>query len=104
MTIAVTDDREHSRYLLREDGEEVGLLTYELRAGLLDLLHTEVDPDHGGRGLAGLLVRTVLDDARARGLGVLPHCPYVTRFIADHRDEYLDLVPEDERSRFGLGG
>ena len=104
MTTSVTDDQEHGRYLLSEDGEEVGLLTYRLGAGLMDLVHTEVDPGHGGRGLAGILVRTVLDDARARGLGVLPHCPYVAEYIGDHRDEYLDLVPEDRRSEFGLDG
>ena len=102
MTTAVTDDREHKRYLISEDGEQVGLMTYRLRSGLIELLHTEVDPDHGGRGLAGTLVRTVLDDARARGLEVVPLCPYVAEFIGEHRDAYLDLVPEGQRDQFGL--
>ena len=61
-----------------------------------------MDPDHRGRGLAGVLVRPVLDDARARGLAVLPHCPYVAAFIDGHREEYLDLVPVDRRAQFGL--
>jgi len=104
MTTEVRDDREHDRYLLSVDGEVVGTLTYQLRPGLIDVIHTEVDPDYGGRGLAGILARAVLDDARARGLAVLPHCPYVARFISGHRDEYLDLVPEADRHRFGLAG
>lgn len=102
MTTAVTDDRERKRYVITEDGEQVGFVTYRLQAGLIDLIHTEIDPDHAGRGLAGVLVRTVLDDARDRGLAVLPHCPYVAQFIGGHRDDYLDLVPADRRRQFGL--
>lgn len=102
MATAVTDNRERDRFEIREDGQEVGFLTYQLRPGLIDIIHTEIDPDHGGRGLAGVLVRAVLDDARKRGMGVIPRCPYVAEFIGGHRDKYLDLVPEDRRSGFGL--
>jgi len=102
MTTAVTDDRERKRYVITEDGAQVGLVTYRLQPGLIDLIHTEVDPDHSGRGLAGVLIGAVLDDARNRGLSVLPHCPYVAQFIGDHRDDYLDLVPADRRRQFGL--
>ena len=102
MTTEVTDDRARSRFEITEDGARVGFLTYRTAPGVLDLVHTEVDPDHGGRGLAGIMVRYALDDARARGLAVLPHCPYVARFIGEHTDEYLDLVPEARRAQFGL--
>jgi predicted GNAT family acetyltransferase len=98
----VSDDTDRSRYEVAEDGELVGLLTYRLSGRTVDLLHAEVDPDHRGRGLAAVLVRFALEDARSRGLAVLPHCPYVAGFIAGHRDEYLDLVPGDRRAQFGL--
>jgi hypothetical protein len=39
---------------------------------------------------------------RGAGLAVLPFCPFVRAFIADHTGEYLDLVPEGYRSEFGL--
>ena len=42
-----------------------------------------------------------LDDARRRGLGVLPICPFVQAFIVRHPD-YVDLVPTAQRRRFGL--
>lgn len=32
---------------------------------------------------------------------MLPYCPFVKAFIAKH-EEYLDLVPEAKRARFGL--
>jgi predicted GNAT family acetyltransferase len=41
------------------------------------------------------------DDARSRGLAVLPFCPFVNGYIERHR-EYADLVPEPYRERFGL--
>jgi len=102
MTTAVTDNEARKRYEITEDGGQVGFLTYRLGEGFVELIHTEVDRDHGGRGLAGILVRFALDDARARGLTVVPTCPYVALFIGEHRDEYLDLVPEERREQFGL--
>jgi hypothetical protein len=102
VTTEVTDHPDRDRFELEEDGELVGLVTYRLTEGTIDLLHAEVDPAHRGRGLAGILVRAVLDDARSRGLGVLPHCPYVSAFIDGHLEEFLDLVPVDRRGQFGL--
>ncbi|HEY4929138.1 MAG TPA: GNAT family N-acetyltransferase [Acidimicrobiales bacterium] len=104
MATTVTDDRDRRRYEITEDGEPVGFVSYRLGSDVIDLIHTEIDADHSGRGMAGVLIRTVLDDARARGLAVVPHCPYVVKFIGEHPDEYLDLVPEDRRREFGLGG
>jgi predicted GNAT family acetyltransferase len=103
MTTEVRDDPGRHRYEIFEDGEQVGMATYRLGTGSIEFMHTEVDPDHGGRGLAGILVRAALDDARIRGLAVLPHCSYVANFIGGRRDEYLELVPEDRRDQFGLG-
>jgi uncharacterized protein len=37
------------------------------------------------------LIATALDDARARGLTVVPRCPFVREFIENHA-EYQDLV------------
>jgi uncharacterized protein len=44
-----------------------------------------------------------LSEARWNGLAVLPFCPFVRGYIADH-DEYLGLVPVEMRSRFELTG
>ncbi|WP_033823345.1 GNAT family N-acetyltransferase [Kitasatospora sp. MBT63] len=104
----VTDDPRASRYEIRigpgaaaGTGEPVGFAEYHLSEGELALIHTEVDPVFEGRGLAGRLVRAALDDARRRGLAVLPYCPYVRKWIGRHPD-FTDLVPADRRARFGL--
>jgi predicted GNAT family acetyltransferase len=101
MTTDVRDDPIRNRYELTEDGAVVGSVTYRIDGGVIDLVHAEVDSDHGGRGLAGLLVASTLDDARHRGLSVLPHCPYVRKYIDEHIDDFLDLVPAGRRAEFG---
>jgi uncharacterized protein len=97
----VTDAPEESRYELRVGGELAGFLTYHLRGHAISLNHTEVEPAFQGEGLATGLARFSLDDARRRGLAVLPFCPYVTSWIRKHPD-YADLVPKDRRAEFGL--
>jgi hypothetical protein len=46
-------------------------------------------------------VRGALDVARSRRLAVLPECDFMRGWIEKHPD-YVDLVPADERARFGL--
>jgi predicted GNAT family acetyltransferase len=99
--ITVTDEPHRGRYLLTVDGARAGLISYRLDGDAIALLHTEVDPSIQRKGLGSRLVRFALDDARARGLSVLPVCPFVCAYIDGHRD-YLDLVPAQDRSRFGL--
>jgi predicted GNAT family acetyltransferase len=98
----VHDVPERFLYEIDEDGTAVGAATYRISDGLIEFLHTRIDADRSGRGLAGTLIRFALDDARRRGLGVLPHCPYVRSFIDTHADEYLDLVPPERRGQYGL--
>jgi uncharacterized protein len=43
-------------------------------------------------GLGGRLACAALDDACARGLMVMPYCPFIAGYIERHIDEYGDLV------------
>lgn len=51
--------------------------------------HTEVDPEFGGRGLAGLLVREALADSIRKKLTVVPVCPLFARHLNNHGDEFV---------------
>jgi predicted GNAT family acetyltransferase len=101
VTNEVLDRPEKHRYEIAVDGEPAGFAAYALRGSSLTLSHTEVDPAYEGRGLGSVLVRHVLDEARERGLEVLPVCPFVRAYLQRH-DEYVALVPEDARARYGL--
>lgn len=98
----VCDNPFEGRYEIRVGGRTTGFTTYKSKPDLIAFLHTEVDPSLEGRGLGSTLVGYALDDARERGIEVLPFCPFVNEFIGRHRDEYVDLVPAGYRRQFGL--
>ena len=101
MDLNVRESANGRRFELWENGELAGHADTIVAGDLLAVPHTEVAPARTGRGLAGELVRVVLDTARARGQQVLPQCPYVSAWIASH-PEYLDLVPPARRQAYGL--
>jgi predicted GNAT family acetyltransferase len=102
MTVDVRDEPSASRYEVRVDGELAGFTDYRLRPDRIAFTHTEVLPEFSGRGLARRLVAEELDDARRRGLAVLPFCPLVRAAIADDPGRWLDLVRPQDRARFDL--
>jgi predicted GNAT family acetyltransferase len=93
-------DDEH-RYVAQVDGDIAGFLQFRERPGLIALVHTEVDDRFEGAGVGSALASFALDDARSRGLAVLPFCPFVAGYIRRHTD-YADLVPEQYRATFDL--
>jgi len=102
MPISIRDDPALSRYELVEGDDVIGELTYRLHDGRIALLHLGVDAERRGEGHAARLATFALDDARTRGLAVLPYCPYVHAFIQRHQAAYADLVAPMQRAAFGL--
>lgn len=100
-TIAVSDNPGEHRYEVAVDGDLAGFVKYRVKPGQIALIHTEIDDRFEGRGLGGRLIAFALDDARARGLAVLPFCPFARAYIQRH-PEYAELVPESRRGEFGL--
>lgn len=89
--VAVRDNPEELRYEVVVDGEVAGEIRYRRSPDRIVLVHTEVSPALEGQGLAGRLVAGALDDIGARGLRVVPICPFVLAYIRRH-PEYDDLV------------
>jgi uncharacterized protein len=97
----VADNPEEDRYEISVDGEVAGFAQYGVRPGLIAFVHTEIADGHEGQGLGSKLIRFALDDARARGLHVLPFCPFVNGYIQRH-PEYADAVPAEYREQFDI--
>src|SRR3954454_14672337 len=95
----VVDNPQLHRFEIRVDGELAGFSDYHDRGNRRAFTHTETEAGYEGHGLASTLVAALLDDARAKGLEVLPFCPFVRAYIQRHRD-YADLVPAEERPKF----
>jgi predicted GNAT family acetyltransferase len=102
VTVTVRDNRAGSRYEIYDGDQLAGFCDYNLTRTTIAFIHTEIDQAFARRGLAKQLVTEELDDARRRGLAVLPFCPYVRKVITQNASTYLDLVPEKDRKRFGL--
>jgi predicted GNAT family acetyltransferase len=101
VTVEVHDNPDERRYEVVVDSDLAGFAAYITQQGLIAFMHTEVKDAFGGHGVGTILIREALDDARRRGFEVLPFCPFVSSFIAEHR-EFADLVPGSRREEFGL--
>jgi uncharacterized protein len=80
----VVDVPEESRYELLLDGRRIGLAAYRRRGDTIAFTHTEVDSACEGRGFGSRLVQGALDDARRRGLEIVPLCSFVAAFVRRH--------------------
>ncbi|MCL2543581.1 MAG: N-acetyltransferase [Nocardioidaceae bacterium] len=81
------------RYEIRDDDAVAGFAEYRLPDDVhVDFVHTEVDDAYEGQGLASGLVAFALADVREQGKRIVPHCPYVARWIKKHAGEYDDIV------------
>ena len=85
------DHPELERYEALAGARLAGYVAYRRRPGALVLVHTDVLPGWEGRGVGGRLARAALDDVRARGLSVVPSCPFIAAWMRRH-PEYADLV------------
>jgi predicted GNAT family acetyltransferase len=97
----VADNPDEGRFEAFVGGELAGAAYYRPEGDAVAFTHTEVDDAYEGQGIGSKLAAAALDEVRKRGQGVRPYCPFIRGYIQRHPD-YLDLVPEDQRGRFGL--
>ncbi|MDR0593648.1 MAG: N-acetyltransferase [Bifidobacteriaceae bacterium] len=99
--ISVRNNTQADQYELLAGDTPVGLAQYQARPGQIAFVHTEIAPEVSGQGLGKVLIKAALDDARAKGLAVLPYCSFVRHYVETH-PAYQDLVPAARRAAFGL--
>lgn len=94
MDITVTDAPDASRYEAHAGGRTAGYAEYRLEGDdRIVFSHTKVEDEFEGEGVGSRLAQWVLDDARRRGLSVVPQCPFIRDWIDKHED-YADLVAD----------
>ena len=96
--VKVSDVPEKQGFEATLDGALAARADYLLAGDLIIFAHTEVDPGFDGRGVAAALVRHSLDEARRRGLTVIPLCPFYHGWIQRH-PQYQDVLYEPPPSR-----
>ena len=87
MPLTITHNTAASRFEGAPQGlptRDLAVCSYHRTGDVLVLHHTEVPSALQGLGLAGELVQSVLDWARAEGLRVRPTCSYVAAYMKRH--------------------
>lgn len=98
---AIENNVEKQRFQIDLGDGSMAVAEYRVGEGTIAFTHTEVPPEHGGKGIATTLIRLALEWARERGLKVAPICPFVAAYIKDHPDEQ-DLLDPVWREKLGI--
>lgn len=84
-TSAITHDDAAGRFETVVDGVTAEL-DYRRTGDLIELTHTGVPKEIGGRGVAGRLMEAAVDLAKAENLTVVPSCSYARHWLDAHPD------------------
>jgi hypothetical protein len=87
--MSVVDNPTRSRFEMALDGG-TAFASYRRAGDVLIVPHTEVPAQLEGRGFGSMLVKGVLELARAKGLKVRPACPFLADYMRRH-PEYEDV-------------
>ena len=96
MTDNFRDNEELNRFELDVDGT-IAFVTYRKSPGAITLVHTDVPPELGGRGIGSKLGRATLDAVRAQGRKLSVECDFIRNYMTKHA-EYDDLLADGDAS------
>ncbi|HEY8591949.1 MAG TPA: GNAT family N-acetyltransferase [Sphingomicrobium sp.] len=82
-------------------GDTTAVAVYNLLKGKIMFTHTEVPPEHEGKGIGSALIRAGLGYAREHQLQVIPICPFFAAYMKKH-EEVQDLLDPSYRNALGL--
>lgn len=79
-------------YFIKMDGAKKAEMTYSI-AGTDRIIidHTEVSDALRGTGVGEKLVRRAVDDARVKGISIVPLCPFA-RSVFNKNEELKDVL------------
>ncbi|MCB0700480.1 MAG: N-acetyltransferase [Chitinophagales bacterium] len=86
------NDDKRGRFYIKQDDEFIARMEY-VYAGPEKFIieHTEVDPNHEGKGLAKQLLTAAVQFARENDMKIIPLCPYTNASFHKNPDEYKDV-------------
>lgn len=96
----VSDNRARNRFEIALDGT-FAIAEYTLPERKIMFTHTEVPPEHEGKGIGTALIRAGLSAARERGLKVIPICPFFAAYMKRH-PEVQDLLDDSWKTQLAI--
>lgn len=89
--IRVRFEPDKNRTAAYDDGKEIGGCEFSPSGSMWTIDHTFVQEGYGGQGIAGKLVEEVVNQARKRGIRVVPICSFARKEFA-RKPEYRDVL------------
>ncbi len=89
----IVNNKRLFRFELNGAGDEPATLEYRWLKGAMVLMRTWVPMDLRKKGLGRLLVQQVLEYAKRENLKIIVYCPFIEKYIKEHR-EYEVLLEE----------
>jgi len=97
MTEIFRDREDRDRFELDVEGT-IAFVTYRKSPGAITLVHTEVPPELGGRGVGSKLGWATLDAVRAERRMLSVECDFIRNFMTKH-PQYNDLLAPVEEPK-----
>lgn len=72
---------QQQRYELIEGGHIIGIARYQIEGDAVKLTHTNVEPQHAGKGHGSALASMVLEDIRSQNRKVIASCHFIVAYI-----------------------
>ena len=85
-------------FYIDDDDGRIGKMDFLINDGVMNIYHTEVNPEMQGSGIGEQLVEAGVKFAREHHLKVLPTCTFA-RSVFDRVKEYQDLQAPPNRPR-----
>lgn len=83
--------QDNNRFVIMEDSEELGFISYVPNGDVLTVDHTEVSPQLEGQGMGKKLVEQVVQYARDEGKTIDAQCPFASSVI-EKTPEFQDVL------------
>jgi Predicted acetyltransferase len=90
-TVVFQDDHIHGEVQLFSNEQKAGMMEISAEDGKLTVYHTEVNPEHEGKGFGKLLLDQLVRYARENNLKIVPLCPYVSAQFKRHPETFADV-------------
>ena len=91
MELIHEESKNEDRFYLLDDDKEIGEIVYAyVNEALIDINHTEVDPNYRGQNLGQKLIEAVANYSRENKLKATASCPYVAK-VFGKTDQYDDI-------------
>lgn len=94
-TEVVINEHKRGEVQIFSDDNKAGLMDIAIIGAKLAVYHTEVNPEHEGKGFAKILLEKLVSYAEDNNLKIVPLCPYVNAQFRRYPEKYDYIWSKD---------